>query len=187
MGRIRRSGRWPWPSRSDRRCVRDVLEKLGIGGLGRRHIRDLSGGQRQRVFLARALVAEPELLVLDEPTTGVDARTAESVLHLLSGLNRQGMTILMTSHDLNMVAAHTPWAVCLNGRVVAQGAPEEVFSPEILSETYEGEMMVVRQDGMLFVHQKPHSHSYQDLLAGRGLDAVGALRPYEAASEGNGQ
>ncbi len=165
LGRIRRSWRWPWASREDRRCVRQVLEQLGIDSLSRHHIRNLSGGQQQRVFLARALVAEPDLLVLDEPTTGVDARTVDSVLHLLASLNRKGITILMTTHDLNAVAAHVPWAICLNRRLIAQGTPEEVFTEEILSETYEGEMLVLRQDGMLFVHQKPHGHAYSDVMS----------------------
>ena len=164
MGRVRRSGPWPWPSAEDRRDIRDVLERLEIGHLAGRHIRDLSGGQQQRVFLARALIARPDLLVLDEPTTGVDMRTAENVLHMLGELNCHGMTVLLTTHDLNMAAAHVPWVICLNRRVVAQGAPEEVFSEAILSETYQGEMMVIRQDGMLFVQQKPHHHGYRAVV-----------------------
>lgn len=164
MGRVQRSHWWPWPSKQDLSKVHAVLEQLGIADYARRHIRDLSGGQQQRVFLARALVAEPDLLVLDEPTSGVDMRTAENVLHMLADLNRSGMTILMTTHDLNAAAAHLPWVICLNRRVIAEGAPEDVFTPEVLSETYQGEFLVLRQDGMLFVQQKPHGHKWQDLL-----------------------
>ena len=164
MGRVQRSGPWPWPGADDKRRLRDVLERLDIGGFAKRHIRDLSGGQQQRVFLARALIAEPDLLVLDEPTTGVDMRTAESMLRMLADLNRSGMTILMTTHDLNAAAAHLPWVVCLNRRVVAQGAPEKVFTTEILNETYRGDMIVIRQNGMLFVQQIPHGHTYHDLV-----------------------
>jgi len=164
MGRARRSGPWPWPSAEDRRRLRGVLDRLGIGQLAKRHIRDLSGGQQQRVFLARALIAEPDLLVLDEPTTGVDMHTAENVLHMLADLNRQGMTVLMTTHDLNAAAAHLPWVICLNRRVVAQGAPEEVFTVKTLNQTYRGDMLVIRQDGMLFVQQKPHGHTYRDIV-----------------------
>jgi zinc/manganese transport system ATP-binding protein/zinc transport system ATP-binding protein len=116
------------------------------------------------VFLARALIADPDLLVLDEPTTGVDMRTAENVLHLLADLNRAGMTILMTTHDLNAAAAHLPWVICLNRSVIAQGAPDEIFTEDILNATYEGEMIVIRQEGMLFVQQKPHGHTYHDLM-----------------------
>ena len=141
-----------------------ILEKLGIGALANRHIRDLSGGQQQRVFLARALIADPELLVLDEPTTGVDMRTAENVLHMLGELNQQGITILISTHDLNTAAAHLPWVICVNRRIIAQGAPEDVFTVDILNETYQGDMLVMRQDGMLFVQQKPHGHTYHDLI-----------------------
>lgn len=164
MGRVRRAGLWPWPGADARRRMRDVLARLEIGHLAKHHIRDLSGGQQQRVFLARALIAEPDLLVLDEPTTGVDMRTAENVLHMLADLNRGGMTILMTTHDLNAAAAHVPWVVCLNRRVVAQGRPAKVFAEKILNETYRGDMVVIRQDGMLFVQQKPHAHSLQDVI-----------------------
>jgi zinc/manganese transport system ATP-binding protein/zinc transport system ATP-binding protein len=164
MGRVRQPNLWPWPSAADKRRLREVLEQLGIGDLAGRHIRNLSGGQQQRVFLARALIAEPDLLVLDEPTTGVDMRTAENLLHMLANLNRQGITILMTTHDLNAAAAHLPWVICLNRRIIAQGEPETVFTVETLNETYRGDMLVIRQDGMLFVQQKPHDHSYRDIV-----------------------
>jgi ABC-type Mn2+/Zn2+ transport system ATPase subunit len=164
MGRIQKSGIWPWPSREDQHRLNAILEQLGIAELAGRHIRDLSGGQQQRVFLARALIAEPELLVLDEPTTGVDMRTAESVLHMLGELNRQGITILISTHDLNTAAAHLPWVICINRRIIAQGPPEEVFTVETMNETYQGDMLVMHQDGMLFVQQKPHGHSYHDLI-----------------------
>lgn len=164
MGAVRRSHLWPWPSKAEKKLMMEVLEQLGIGEMADRHIRDLSGGQQQRVFLARALVAQPDLLVLDEPTSGLDLRTAETILHLLVDLNRDGLTILMTSHDLNAVAAHLPWVVCLNKRVIAEGRPEQVFTVPILNETYQGDMMVIRQDGLLLVQQRPHGHTYHDIL-----------------------
>ncbi|HID52422.1 MAG TPA: metal ABC transporter ATP-binding protein [Anaerolineae bacterium] len=164
MGRAGQSGWRPWPSRADRRRAHDILEQLGIGDLGQRHIRDLSGGQQQRIFLARALIAEPELLVLDEPTTGVDMRSAEDIFHWLAHLNQAGMTIVLTTHDLNMAAAHAPWMVCLNQRIIAQGTPEEILTEPILSEAYQGEMMVIHQNGMVFVQQKPHPHTYKELI-----------------------
>ncbi len=177
MGRVRETTPWPWPSREDRRRVAEVLERLEIAHLAGRHIRDLSGGQQQRVFLARALVADPDLLVLDEPTTGVDMRTAESILHLLADLNRQRMTVLLSTHDLNLAGAHVPWVICLNGSVVAQGPPDEVYTDAILSETYRGDMLVLRQAGLLLVHQKPHGHGYRDVLP----EPVPGARPAPAA------
>lgn len=164
MGRHRRSSVWPWPSAEDKRRVGTVLEQLGIAELAGNHIRNLSGGQQQRVFLARALIAEPDLLVLDEPTTGVDVRTAEQVLGVLTSLNQQGLTILMTTHDLNAAAAHVPWVVCLNRRVVAQGPPARIFTPSILNTTYDADMIVLQQDGMLFVHQKPQRQATLDAV-----------------------
>lgn len=164
MGRVRKSSIWPWPSSDDKRMMRAVLERLEIAHLARRHIRDLSGGQQQRVFLARALISQPDLLVLDEPTSGVDMRTAENVLHLLADLNRSGITVLMTTHDLNAAAAHVPWAICLNRTVIAEGPPEVVFTEATLNRTYHGDMLVVRQDGLLLIHQRPHPHTHRELL-----------------------
>jgi ABC-type Mn2+/Zn2+ transport system ATPase subunit len=164
MGRSTQSSLWPWPSRAERELACTLMERLGIAEFSKRHIRDLSGGQQQRIFLARALIAEPDLLVLDEPTAGVDMRTQEDILHLLAHLNRDGVTILMTTHDLNAAAAHLPWVICLNRSVIAQGTPDDVFVPEILNATYQGDMVVVRQDGMIFVQERPHGHSYRDVI-----------------------
>lgn len=144
MGRVRRMGPLPWPSRDDRRLVGETLERLGLGGLADRHIRDLSGGQQQRVFLARALIGEPRVLLLDEPTASVDVKTRDDILHLLVDLNAGGITILMTTHELNSVAAHLPWVVCVNGAVVAEGTPLDVFTGPILSRTFGAPMRVVR-------------------------------------------
>jgi zinc/manganese transport system ATP-binding protein/zinc transport system ATP-binding protein len=163
LGRTQRMGLLPWPSKPDLELVYTMLERLGIAQFAKRHIRELSGGQQQRVFLARALISEPELLVLDEPTAGVDMRTQEEILHLLSDLNRDGVTILMTTHDLNAAATHLPWVICLNHSVVAQGTPDQVFTPEILNATYSGDMVVVKQDGLIFVQERPHWHGYRDL------------------------
>lgn len=144
MGRIRAMGKLPWPSTADRRAVADTLERLGIGGLAGRHIRDLSGGQQQRVFLARALIGQPRIVLLDEPTASVDVRTRDEILHLLADINLSGVTVVVTTHELNAVAAHLPWVVCVDGGVVAQGPPEEVFTPPILSRTFGAAMRVLR-------------------------------------------
>ena len=91
-----------------------VLERLGIGDLAERHIRELSGGQQQRMFLARALLRDPQLLLMDEPTSGVDVSTRHDVLHLLADLHEDGVAIVLTTHDLNGMAAHLPHLVCVN-------------------------------------------------------------------------
>jgi ABC-type Mn2+/Zn2+ transport system ATPase subunit len=143
--------RLPWSSSSMRRRAAEILDQLGIGDLGHRHIRALSGGQQQRAFIARALIRRPDLLVLDEPTSGVDVRTRHDILHLLHDLNHQGISIVMTTHDLNAVAAHLPTLVCVNGRILAQGTPLEVLRPDVLRELYGAEMIVVQREGMLLV------------------------------------
>jgi ABC-type Mn2+/Zn2+ transport system ATPase subunit len=140
-----------WATAAERLAVDRLLERLGIGGLGGRHIRELSGGQQQRVFLARAMIGEPALLLLDEPTSGVDLKTRDDILHLLADLNREGMTIVLTTHELNTVAAHLPWVVCVNRYVIAEGDPDEIFTADILGRTYGAELRVVRQDGVVLV------------------------------------
>jgi ABC-type Mn2+/Zn2+ transport system ATPase subunit len=147
-----RTGRvWPWASRDERAEVHAILERLGIGGLEHRHIRALSGGQQQRVFIARALIDRPQLLLLDEPTSGVDVRTRHDVLHLLADLNAEGLAVVVTTHDLNGIAAHLPRLVCLNREVVAAGPPERVLTPEVLHRTYGAPMEVLEHAGMRVV------------------------------------
>jgi zinc/manganese transport system ATP-binding protein/zinc transport system ATP-binding protein len=164
LGRTSQSSRLPWATRADKASAMQIMERLGIAQFASRHIRQLSGGQQQRVFLARALIAQPDLLVLDEPTAGVDLRTQEEILHLLTEINAEGTTILMTTHDLNAAAAHLPWVICLNRTVIKQGTPDDVFTPETLNATYHGDMVVVRQDGMIFVQERPHHHGYRHLF-----------------------
>jgi len=138
----------PWTSSSERHEVGTVLERLGIAELGRRHLRELSGGQLQRVFIARALLRRPQLLLLDEPTSGVDVRTRHDVLHLLADLNAEGLAVVLTTHDLNGIAAHLPHLVCLNTEVIGEGAPADVLIPEILQRTYGAPMEVLQHGGM---------------------------------------
>lgn len=144
MGRFRAMRRWPWAQRADREAVSAILERLGLGALAKRPLQDLSGGEQQRVVLARALISRPRLLLLDEPTADVDMKTQHEILHLLGELNQQGMTILLTTHDLNSVAAHLPHVVCFHHRIVAEGPPQAIFTAEVLRETYQAEVTVIR-------------------------------------------
>lgn len=141
--------RLPWASTSERHEVDDVLARLGLDeGLADRHIRELSGGQQQRVFVARALLRRPDLLLLDEPTSGVDVRTRHEVLHLLGDLNTDGLAIVLTTHDLNGIAAHLPHLVCLNSSVIGEGTPRDVLTPDVLERTYGAPMEVLEHGGM---------------------------------------
>ena len=132
-----------------------VLDRLGIGDLAGRHIGALSGGQQQRVSLARAMVSEPDLLLLDEPTSGVDVRTRHEILHLLGELHAEGLGIILTTHDLNGIAAHLPRLVCLNQRVIGAGPPAEVLVPGVLEDTYGAPMEVLEHEGMRVVVDAP--------------------------------
>jgi zinc/manganese transport system ATP-binding protein len=156
LGLAADSARRPWYDREERARARGLLERLGLAGLESRHIGELSGGQRQRMFLARAMVRRCDLLLLDEPTSGVDLRTRHDVLHLLDDLNDEGMTILLTTHDLNWVAAHLPRVVCLNGSVIADGAPGAVFTPDVLERTYGADVRVIREGDLVFVADQTH-------------------------------
>ena len=149
---------WPWPTRAERSDVAAALGRLGIGELAGRHIRELSGGQQQRMFLARALVRLPQLLLLDEPTSGVDVQTRHEVLHLLAGLAADGIAVLLTTHDLNGMAAHLPHLVALNGRVVATGAPDRVIRPAVLEEVYGARLEVLEHLGIPVVVDRSTGH-----------------------------
>jgi ABC-type Mn2+/Zn2+ transport system ATPase subunit len=142
--------------RDERRKLQEIMSRLNLGGLGSRHIRELSGGQQQAVFLGRALLGDPELILLDEPTAGLDIRSRDDVIHFLHEINHHGVAIVITAHDLNWVAAHLPWAVCLNRRLIAQGRPQEIFTAAVLKETYRGEMVVFHHDGMVMIGERPH-------------------------------
>ena len=163
MGRYRHTSIWPWTSRDERRRAAALLERLGLTPYAKRHISELSGGQQQRVFLARALIGEPHLLLLDEPTAGVDMKTQHDILHLLRELNGKGMTILLTTHDLNTVASHIPWVICFNHGIIAQGTPGVILSPAILRQTYDANMIVVRQGDLTFIANRSlvHRHTGQ--------------------------
>jgi ABC-type Mn2+/Zn2+ transport system ATPase subunit len=93
-------------------------------------------------------MGRPELLLMDEPTSGVDAKLRHEILHLLDDLNAGGLAIVLTTHDLNGIAAHLPRLVCLNRTVIAQGRPHDVLRPDVLERTYGASMQVLEHAGM---------------------------------------
>jgi ABC-type Mn2+/Zn2+ transport system ATPase subunit len=155
--------RMPWSTARERADADEALERLGLGGLGGRHIRELSGGQQQRVFVARAMLRRPALLLLDEPTSGVDVRTRHDVMHLIHELHHEGLAIVLTTHDLNGIAAHLPSIVCLNREVIARGAPRSVLTSEVLEKTYGAPLEVLSHGGMpVVIEQYPGIDSAED-------------------------
>jgi ABC-type Mn2+/Zn2+ transport system ATPase subunit len=141
----------PRPTRTERAEVAEVLDRLGIADLATRHIRELSGGQQQRMFLARALIRRPSLLLLDEPTSGVDVQTRHEVLHLLDDLNRDGLAIVLTTHDLNGMAAHLPHLLALHHTVIASGSPAEVIVPSVVEQVFGARMEILQHLGLPLV------------------------------------
>lgn len=146
-----RGFRVPWTTKAERAEIDAALDRLGLDGLGGRHIRDLSGGQQQRVFIARALFSGADVVFLDEPTSGLDVTTRHEVLHVLRDLNADGLTIVLSTHDLNGIATHLPTIVCLNKSVIGAGDPDSVLTPEVLERTYGSPMQVLEHGGMRVV------------------------------------
>lgn len=127
----------PWSSRDARERVHRVLENLGIERYAGRQIGELSGGEQQRVFLARAIVHDPELLLLDEPTSGADTRTRDDIMDLLEELRgRTGVTVLLATHDIDGVAERLDSLVCINRYILAYGRPEEILTHDNLLRIY---------------------------------------------------
>jgi ABC-type Mn2+/Zn2+ transport system ATPase subunit len=137
MGRYGRLGLWRRPGREDHARARDALERVGMLQVERERFGDLSGGQQQRVLIARALCAEPRLLILDEPTAGLDPAAQARFYTLVCDLQRQeGLTLLCASHDLDVVSAHADLVILLDRRVRAQGAPSDVLGSRALDRSY---------------------------------------------------
>lgn len=145
MGRYGRLGLFKRPGVDDDKAVRRALEEVGMADRADSLIGQLSGGQCQRVFVARALVQEPELLLLDEPIAGVDAASQHAIFTLLEEHNRAGMTIVATTHDLSCVATWFAKVLCLNHRVIAYGPPSEVLTSETLAATFGSHPLLIGQ------------------------------------------
>ncbi len=127
------------PGRKDRQVVESCLAKVGMTDLAGKQIGALSGGQQQRAFIARALAQESSLLLLDEPATGLDIPTQQSIYELLEELHQEGVTTLTTTHDLLALDFHHfGFITCINKELVAFGPPQEVLTNEILAKTFSG-------------------------------------------------
>ncbi len=156
MGRFPRLGRVRRPGPDDRRAVRDALEQVHMEDHMRTQIGALSGGQRRRVFLARALAAEPDLFLLDEPVTGIDATTQELLMDLLEAQAARGKTVVATTHDLACAAGRFQQVLAVNRTVVAYGPSNLVLDADVLAAAYGGHLLVI--EGRTVVLDDAHHH-----------------------------
>lgn len=136
MGRYGTLGWLKRPGKSDRAVVMRSLEQMGIANLARAPIGELSGGQQQRIFLARALAQEPHILLMDEPFTGVDASTQEATLMLLDQLKAEHVTVMVSTHDLNLANARFDRVLLINRRVIAYDEASHVFTPDAVTQAF---------------------------------------------------
>jgi manganese/iron transport system ATP-binding protein len=164
MGRFGRVGWLRSPSKNDREVVRMCMSQMKILALAQRPIGELSGGQQQRVFLARALAQEPHILIMDEPFTGIDVTTQEILFNLLDGLREQKVSVMVSTHDLNMAAERFDRILLLKKKMIAYGTSKEVFVPNFIREAF-GEQVLI-MDGVAVVdHCCPgdeHEHVHED-------------------------
>jgi manganese/iron transport system ATP-binding protein len=143
MGRF---GKQRWLRKAnahDREIVQRSLHQIEIGDLAQRSISDLSGGQQQRVFMARALAQEPHILLLDEPFNGIDAPTQEAILGLLNDLRTKDVTILVSTHDLNLASDCFDQVILINKRLIAFGTPKQVFTRPHIQQAFADRVMIV--------------------------------------------
>ncbi|MCL4251238.1 MAG: metal ABC transporter ATP-binding protein [Anaerolineae bacterium] len=136
MGRIRQIGWLRVPGRRDWKAVEEAMARTGIIDLRHRQIGELSGGQRRRAFIARALAQEAECLLLDEPMSGVDAAAQSDLIDTLHQLSREGMTVVMTTHDLDLAFRRFDRVMALRRRLIAFGTPREVYRADVLAQVY---------------------------------------------------
>lgn len=144
MGRTGKVGLFRRPGTRDRAIVHRSLEAVGMTTFASRQIGELSGGQQQRVFVARALAQEAELMLLDEPLTGLDFASQEDFFQLLSQLQQQGVTIVVSTHDLSQAAAHFDRVLLLNRTVIGLGPASEVLTVNKLHQAYGGHARIIQ-------------------------------------------
>ena len=142
LGLARHTPRFRGFNDEERQQAMDALVHVGLQPLTNVQIGALSGGQQQRVFLARALVTCGDVLLLDEPFTGVDAPTQDLFLDIFSDLSIRGVTIVFATHDLQHAVRSSSRAILINNSIIADGPPEETLSDELLSRTFQGRIMI---------------------------------------------
>lgn len=146
MGRTGKIGFLRWASAEDWRIVNHALHTVGLGAFAQRQISQLSGGQQQRMFIARALAQEADLMLMDEPATGLDTPSQEELFTVLDSLRGEKVTVMFALHDLKLAASNFDRVILLNHRLVGIGKPENVFTKEHLNAAYGDRIQVLEAD-----------------------------------------
>ena len=149
MGRSAIMGAFRWPTHRDWEFVRAALETVEISDLRTRQIGELSGGQQQRMFIARALAQQAELMLMDEPLTGLDIPAQEGILNLLDKLQKQTVTVMVATHDLDQAEKYFDRVMLLNHKLLGFGKSKDVLKPEILLRAYGNRLKMVDANGNL--------------------------------------
>ena len=147
MGRIGKMGLFRNPTRRDWDVVHGALDTVGISDLAKRQISQLSGGQQQRMFIARALSQEAELMLMDEPLTGLDANSVEDIFSIFDKLKQRGVTVLVSLHNLKMASRRFDQVMLLNHSMLGIGAPAEVLNEANLLLAYGGQLHQIATAG----------------------------------------
>ncbi len=143
MGRYMHYGPIKKPSKIDHAAVNSSMEQLGIQKLAKSSLNEISGGQLQRVFLARAIAQDPHILLMDEPFNGVDVSTQEATFEILALLKKKKVTVMVSTHDLNMAASKFENIMLLNHRIIAFGTPEKVMTPSNLADAFGSQVFLL--------------------------------------------
>lgn len=162
MGIYSRLGIFRWPSKQDIERAREILSMMEMSGLENEHFGDLSGGQQQRVSIARALINNPKILILDEPSTGIDVVGQEDFYHLLKGLQRRlNLTIIMVSHDIGTVTSYVDEIACLNKILHYHGSPIGALSDAVIKKLYGKHVDIMMHTEMCEKCERLHSEQRQ--------------------------
>jgi manganese/iron transport system ATP-binding protein/manganese/zinc/iron transport system ATP- binding protein len=170
MGTLARLPWWKRPGRAERERARAALEEVGLDGLAKATFGDLSGGQRQRVLIARALTADAELLLMDEPFTGLDTTSEQQLEGLIDRLAANGHTVMIATHEVEQ-AERWDLVLCLNGEQISFGDPAVAISKPVLEATYGGHIVEIPGQpelGVLPAHHHHHDHPGGENMRGEG-------------------
>jgi len=166
MGRSAKLGPLGWPKKRDWDFVAHALEIVELSNLSKRQISQLSGGQQQRMFIARALAQEAELMLMDEPLTGLDTPSQESLLDLLDALRTQNVTVMVATHDLEQASRHFDRIMLLNRRLIGFGMARDILHTDKLLQAYGARLRpIAGQEGALTIDDSccdegEHEHNH---------------------------